>query len=219
MTQLRQSVVRVGSVDPLQLWDANGCWDDMMGLYDAAMDKVVGRCLEKAFDGTDKGSLVRACPDDSRDGFKAFKYYSWFQQQSGCVPCLHALPEVGNIRVVAQFRCSSHHLDCEAGRHRGVRSDRSCRFCSSGEVEDELHILFCDAWKDARVSFSPVFESVSYLGLLEAVESGGDIDSCMWTFMNTMSLPVLNMFVGYLKRVFKCRRGLDSEGSSVFCCA
>ena len=42
------------------------------------------------------------------------------------------------------FRISSHKLEIEKGRHRRKKldvKDRICKFCKSGEVEDEKHML------------------------------------------------------------------------------
>lgn len=211
VTQLRQRVMRDSPVRMPEVWDVDLCWDSMLKEYQESVDKAVGPCMEKAFNGSDMGSLVRACPDDSRDGFKALKYHRWFQLPLDATPCLHALPQVGDIRVLAQFRCASHHLDCESGRHRGPRSERSCRFCSEGGVEDELHLLLCGAWQQARDSFPMVFESVGYQDLVVAVQKGGDIDSCMWSFVNLMSPQQLYHFAGYLKWVFKSRRDIESR--------
>lgn len=162
-------------------------------------------------EGEDWGSLVRACPDEARDGFKAFKYHSWFQQApSASRPLImHAMPEAGNIRVLAQFRCGAHHLDCESARAQGLRSTRTCRFCTVGEVEDELHMVQCGAWQAARNRFPAVFEGDGYRALVDTVQRGGDVDSCFWTFLNCMSREQVDQFTGYLKVVFQERRMRD----------
>ena len=59
----------------------------------------------------------------------------------------------GYFRPAAlRFRCSSHRLDIELGRHTGVpRSDRMCRFCSSEALGDEFHAFKCTAFLDLQV--------------------------------------------------------------------
>ncbi|XP_077994296.1 uncharacterized protein LOC144448021 [Glandiceps talaboti] len=54
-------------------------------------------------------------------------------------------------RALARFRCSSHALEIETGRHRGTdREFRICKLCCI-EVEDEYHFLFkCPAWDNLR---------------------------------------------------------------------
>ena len=56
----------------------------------------------------------------------------------------------------ARFRCSSHKLNIEVGRHRGIdREFRTCTFCLTNLnitcVEDEYHVFFkCQKFEDAR---------------------------------------------------------------------
>ena len=50
-------------------------------------------------------------------------------------------------KAFARFRCSSHKLSIEIGRHRGIdRADRICIYCfnqlNSYIVEDEYHVFF-----------------------------------------------------------------------------
>ena len=154
------------------------------------------------------GSVVRACPDEIRDGFKAFKYYNWFQQTPGTPLALHAMPEAGNIRTLAQFRCGSHQLQCETARGLGPRSTRVCPFCPADEVEDELHLTMCASWQEHRGRFPLVFDGDSYRALLLAVRDGGDVDSSFRLFMTSMSPTQVDQFTGYLKAVFRARKAL-----------
>ena len=59
----------------------------------------------------------------------------------------------GYFRPAAlRFRCSSHRLDIELGRHTGIpRPDRNCRFCSSTALGDEYHAFKCSAFLDLQV--------------------------------------------------------------------
>jgi hypothetical protein len=66
-----------------------------------------------------------------------------------------------NIRrrsLLAQFRCSSHHLAVETGRWAGDSSvARTCQFCASGEVENESHFVFyCPLYDGIRTEFADV---------------------------------------------------------------
>ena len=191
------------------LWDVDRCWEHMESLQEADHRRGVERCMEQALEGVDVGSWVRACPDEAREGFKAFKYSRWFQQDMGGQLALHSRHEAGNIRVLAQFRCGSHTLDCELARAEGLRSMRTCRFCASGDVEDELHVMMCTAWQPQRDRFPLLFSGRAYLDTVQAMEVGGDVDTAFWRFMNTMQYEQLDCLCGYLKMVFHERRRLD----------
>ena len=55
-------------------------------------------------------------------------------------------------RTMSQFRTSSHKLRIETGRYEGLpASERICEFCTSGEVDDEIHLLLkCKYHDDER---------------------------------------------------------------------
>ena len=59
-------------------------------------------------------------------------------------------------KAFARFRCSSHKLNIELGRHRGIaRVDRICLFCFNNlnkiVVEDEYHVCFiCAKFNNLR---------------------------------------------------------------------
>ena len=57
-------------------------------------------------------------------------------------------------QVIARYRLSSHHLEVEEGRWRGVRRhDRVCRLCDSGSIENEYHVFITCSWyHEIRVS-------------------------------------------------------------------
>ena len=58
----------------------------------------------------------------------------------------------GMVRRLVELRAGSLNLAVEMGRRRGVRlEDRVCRWCKSGEVEDEEHFLLkCVKWEEER---------------------------------------------------------------------
>ena len=59
-------------------------------------------------------------------------------------------------RSMARFRCSSHKLNVEVGRHLGIdREYRTCTFCSNSSneicIEDEYHVFFkCHKYVNLR---------------------------------------------------------------------
>ena len=59
-------------------------------------------------------------------------------------------------KAMARFRCSSHKLKIEVGRHQNIeRENRFCIFCQNIEnryiLEDEYHVFFkCPRYLDLR---------------------------------------------------------------------
>jgi len=56
--------------------------------------------------------------------------------------------------IIARYRLSSHHLEVEEGRWKGVkRQDRVCTLCDSGSIENEYHVFIgCRWYQDIRVA-------------------------------------------------------------------
>ena len=56
--------------------------------------------------------------------------------------------------VLSQFRCVSHNLAIETGRHGPVnveRSRRLCKYCNLQDIEDEYHfLLICPLYRELR---------------------------------------------------------------------
>lgn len=64
-------------------------------------------------------------------------------------------------KVLSRFRCSSHNLEVERGRHDGVlMENRICRFCEARNttvMEDELHfLLYCPKYYVLRLRYLPM---------------------------------------------------------------
>jgi hypothetical protein len=57
-------------------------------------------------------------------------------------------------QTIARYRLSSHHLEVEEGRWRGVRrQDRVCRLCDSGSIENEYHVFIaCGHYEEFRIA-------------------------------------------------------------------
>jgi hypothetical protein len=72
---------------------------------------------------------------------------------------LQVITNVQLRQSLSRFRCSNHCLEVECGRHAKPecvpRTDRICRLCSLGVVEDEDHLLLvCPAHHDIRCTSS-----------------------------------------------------------------
>ena len=58
-------------------------------------------------------------------------------------------------KCLTSFRISTHKLEIEVGRYKHISAtNRICKICSSGEVEDERHLIFsCNKYSSVRQSF------------------------------------------------------------------
>jgi hypothetical protein len=154
------------------------------------------------------GSVVRSWPDSISDGFKHFKYQEWFEQKDlsrKAPPVMFNVEGVANIRVLARFRCGMHWLATEK-QHHILRSQRVCVCCSAGEREDELHVMLCPAYAQAREQCPIVFRSTGFLNLLEATaENSKDIDRCLLELMTNAEPIFVDSLVGYLRKSIRIR--------------
>ena len=93
--------------------------------------------------------------------------------------------------MFTKLRISSHDLHIETGRYTKPRktpvNDRICRFCSTGEIEDELHFtLNCEYYSEIRKDFYNKLESFCDFRLLDAASklitlfsyNNGDTEFC-----------------------------------------
>ena len=57
-------------------------------------------------------------------------------------------------RILAKFRSCNLPLAIETGRYTRPKTpvnERTCKYCSSGEVDDEIHFLInCESFDDLR---------------------------------------------------------------------
>ena len=138
---------------------------------------------------------VREFPPRQREGFKTFKYKSWFGnmdigppefcRNNGCF--IDQVHKCVKMRTLAAFRLGQSWLHCEVQRPtHPIRSTRICEICQKGEIEDELHVCFCEAYGPIRDSFD-IFSSREYQSLKTLYESGvkdAVLDRAMNVFMN-----------------------------------
>ena len=165
--------------------------------------------ISDAILGNGDGSAVRNCPDHIRGGFKQFKYTKWYapsKDGGDDDPVIFHIGDVYNIRILSRFRCGMHWLATEKDRAEGGRSCRRCHCCTSGEREDEMHLLFCDAYESIRTDLPRVFMSEDYVNLRSSyIQNDSMIDALMNVFMNNRNGAFLSDFVGYLRRSVKIR--------------
>ena len=80
------------------------------------------------------------------------------------------------------------------------------------EVEDELHVFFCPAWKFLRTRFPLLFESLEFRGLTDAVASHSpDTDMCFNMFLNPRTFEVCDALIGFLKCMWRIKNMAASQ--------
>ena len=123
----------------------NGTWS-MKEIDMSHARGILQESLEKVWSdiGADN---PRAVPDSDHSGFKLATYLAWFKPDGGLkrekafISCVDDPRDIMNI---ARFRMGSHSLFVESlrwGKCRVPRSQRVCRCCDLGVLEDELHFL------------------------------------------------------------------------------
>jgi len=161
---------------------------------------------------------VREIPDNVRDGFKHMKYDRWFRKnpmletelkyRNSC--CLNALFSSSHVRVVSNFRLGMGSLNCETLRSsHPARSTRHCVKCDLHDIEDEVHVLVCPAYRAVRDQFPKVFQTTEYVKLVACFDSGCrglELDKCMSDLMNVQSNPFWQCFAQYLVIVKSLRQ-------------
>ena len=106
-------------------------------------------------------------------------------------------------KKLAQFRLSSHHLHIETGRRctpYKEPSERICNYCSSRDIEDELHfVLKCTLYKDLRCKFYE--QVVSHFPVFKVYNND---EKFVWLCAN-LDTNVLNLFAEFIHDCFEKR--------------
>jgi hypothetical protein len=158
--------------------------DELAGIYSADnicklqfdVDKVVEKMHHHIFQSLLSTPMdPRTCPNV---GVKHCTYMRWFAPADTTVfqphiKCIN-IP-AGKHRELMRFRLGCADIAVNEGRFdKGVkkkaRADRTCPCCTSGQAEDELHVVFeCTAYNHIRGSprFSALFVSIPDGGMRE----------------------------------------------------
>jgi hypothetical protein len=189
--------------------------DSIMEAVHTTRDAGENRAHAHILDATQGsgGNRVRGCPDRVSEGFKTFKYRQWFFSGYDDAPILSHILDVRDIRVLARFRCGMHWLATEKYRKTAdgtakPRSQRVCPCCTSQEREDEVHILFCEAYALLRNEFPYVFAASSLYAALEHSyrrNNALNLDQHMRGFMSHADASIAKGFVSYLRKSIKIR--------------
>jgi hypothetical protein len=109
---------------------------------------------------------------EQSQGFKAATYRHWFSH--GALDDLEPHPcpirsrhgfayhvnQPAQIRALSTFRMGAHRLNIQRLRSAVPRSLRLCTCCGHQLVEDEIHVLECDAYTDLRLQYGSLFATV-----------------------------------------------------------
>ena len=103
---------------------------------------------------------------------RKLQFYSIFKADQSSSQQLELIKNVNHRQSVAKLRCGNHDLKIETGRHCVLKISenlRICPYCSSNEVENEIHFVFlCNLHEQIRKTFFndiilkyPEFDSLS----------------------------------------------------------
>jgi hypothetical protein len=121
--------------------------------YSAQTMKWIKRHINEEFLQYWGTSISTDYSKSSKNGKNKLRTYRKFKHHFKREPYL-LLPDRALRKSIAQFRLSAHKLRIETDRY-GARhtavEDRTCRYCSTNQVEDEAHFLImCEAYTSQR---------------------------------------------------------------------
>ena len=99
------------------------------------------------------------------------------------------------------FRISAHQLEIEVGRYKNIPAlNRICKICSSGEVEDERHLIVsCNKYSSLRQSYFTETQKIC-----KNVSTLTQDAQFVWLMYNE-SEDVIILFSNYINDCFKFR--------------
>jgi hypothetical protein len=86
-------------------------------------------------------------------GTSKLSYYNNMKSEIKCENYVKCTKVSRHERAtIAKLRSSTFPLAVELGRYRGIaKEERICKFCTTGQVEDEMHYLLnCSHYNDQR---------------------------------------------------------------------
>ena len=105
-----------------------------------------------------------------------------------------------NHRIaLTRFRCSSHKLLIEVGRHRNLeRDERKCTFCKCNTIENEYHfLLVCPLYRDLRMLYLPKYyytwpNTFKFKGLMESQSKKKIVNLGKFVYLANCKRDILN---------------------------
>ena len=112
---------------------------------------VVKRNLINRF----KANLTKTLGKSSDTNQGKLRTYAYFKTIFQKEKYLSIINNVDIRKCFMSFRISTHKLEIEVGRYKNISAlNRICNVCSSGEIEDERHLIFsCNKYSSLRQSF------------------------------------------------------------------
>ena len=120
-------------------------------VYLPSVSSVVKRKLINRF----KANLTKTLSKSSDTNQGRLRTYAYFKTTFQKEKYLSIINNVDIRKCFMSFRISAHKLEIEFGRYKNIPAlNRICKVCSSGEVEDERHLIFsCNKYSSLRQSF------------------------------------------------------------------
>lgn len=95
------------------------------------------------------------------NGSSKLKLYRSYKNTIELEPYLNIIRQKQHRSILSKFRCSSHQLEVETGRHSSEyieRENRICQYClrerNLRTVEDEYHFLImCPLYNEIRIKY------------------------------------------------------------------
>ena len=165
--------------------------------YLPSFSSVVKRKLISRF----KANLTKTLNKSSDTNQGKLRTYAYFKTIFQKEKYLSVINNVDIRECFMYFRISAHKLEIEVGRYKNIPAlNRICKVCSSGEVEDERHLIFsCNKYSSLRQSFFTETQKIckNFSTLTQ--------DAQFFWLMNNESEDVFILFSNYIYECFKLR--------------
>ena len=137
------------------------------------------------------------------------RFYSTLKSSFSREPYIDLVQSRNQRSFLTRLRCSAHHLEIEKLRYCNPPvppSSRICKFCSSGEIGDEVHFMMnCDTFSIKRACFMGKISSI--LPTFSALSSTDKLKTVLCP-KSTAAVKIVNKFV----RIMFLARDKISEG-------
>ena len=135
-------------------------------------DRQLGRIKEKLYE-----KFMITCMDNINDldRYPKLRTYALFKKEFRLETYLMSSNNISHTLALLKLRISSHNLRIETGRYTKPTkipvNERLCIYCTSGEVEDEIHFITkCSLFKNERKELFNIVQNKSIANFLELQE-------------------------------------------------
>ena len=161
---------------------------------------IIDKTIKSKFDRFFLDEINKKKLDNDGQDHNKLRFYNRLKGSFKIEPYIVKIRNRNQRQWLSRYRTSAHTLHIESGRYtRPVTpiSDRKCKFCKDGSIDDEEHfILFCEIFKLKRQCFmsrlkvlNPKFESMSCEEKLKFIlcPPTTDIARCVSKFLGIMT--------------------------------